>query len=542
MSKPYPSAERFHALDATRAFALLLGVGLHAALSFVPSITGWVIVDVSGHWFFNWFCFSIHTFRMQLFYMIAGFFARMLYQKRGFTGFLKNRLCRIGLPFLVFWPALVSLNNLAWTWGGNISGGNLIPVPLGPYLRDLFTQGLIFKTFSQGGSFHMAHLWFLYYLLLLYVLAVALRWLILKALPDSLHISDRADRFVAQGIDSPRLIACLTLGMGLFLWRMDGWFGVDTPAGTLVPSMPVLVLYGTFFGLGWLIQRQASLLQQFARHWRWQVMAGTVLTVILYFASDHLDKLGVNAVNQSPWIGSGQILNWPRFLAGLKEGATPATARPAMANLWQHIPEPERAVILKTGDNCLPEVRTGVCNEISKLLSHPDLFSAGANRSTNQPPAAEIGTLMMANRATLEELYGAEVIRHPRKLSWYQPVKFIYSMGYSLTMWLLVFGILGFFQATFTSHTPVVRYIADSAYWIYLLHMPLVPFLQVWMGRWVFPGLLKFLLINLITLIILFLTYHLFVRSTILGKFINGQRYPFTPLWPWRPAQKPEAK
>lgn len=90
MSKPYPSAERFHALDATRAFALLLGVGLHAALSFVPSITGWVIVDVSGHWFFNWFCFSIHTFRMQLFYLIAGFFARMLYQKRGFAGFSKT--------------------------------------------------------------------------------------------------------------------------------------------------------------------------------------------------------------------------------------------------------------------------------------------------------------------------------------------------------------------------------------------------------------------------------------------------------------------
>ena len=210
MSKPYPSAERFHALDATRAFALLLGVGLHAAGSFIPN-TGWPIVDVSAHWSFDYLCFSVHTFRMQLFYLIAGFFARMLYQKRGFTGFSKNRLCRIGLPFVVFWPALVSVNNMAWTWGGNISGKNLIPVPLVPYLRDMFTQGLIFKTFSQGGVFNMAHLWFLYYLLLLYVLAVALRWLILTALPDSLHIRDRADRFVAQGINSPSVVYHISL-------------------------------------------------------------------------------------------------------------------------------------------------------------------------------------------------------------------------------------------------------------------------------------------------------------------------------------------
>jgi uncharacterized membrane protein len=35
---PYPPADRLHALDAVRGFALLLGVAFHAALSFMP---GW---------------------------------------------------------------------------------------------------------------------------------------------------------------------------------------------------------------------------------------------------------------------------------------------------------------------------------------------------------------------------------------------------------------------------------------------------------------------------------------------------------------------
>ena len=43
------TSERVHALDAVRALALLLGVVLHAAMSFVPGIgsVGWPIVDRS---------------------------------------------------------------------------------------------------------------------------------------------------------------------------------------------------------------------------------------------------------------------------------------------------------------------------------------------------------------------------------------------------------------------------------------------------------------------------------------------------------------
>jgi hypothetical protein len=48
------------------------------------------------------------TFRMSLFFAVAGFFGYMLLEKRGAGGFARNRAKRIALPFLVFWPLMLA--------------------------------------------------------------------------------------------------------------------------------------------------------------------------------------------------------------------------------------------------------------------------------------------------------------------------------------------------------------------------------------------------------------------------------------------------
>jgi uncharacterized membrane protein len=72
--------DRLHALDAVRGFALLAGVVLHAAMSFLPgfAITGLPIVDSSPSATLGVAFFVIHMFRMSLFFFIAGFFGRLL--------------------------------------------------------------------------------------------------------------------------------------------------------------------------------------------------------------------------------------------------------------------------------------------------------------------------------------------------------------------------------------------------------------------------------------------------------------------------------
>jgi hypothetical protein len=60
----------------------------------------------------------------------------------------------------------------------------------------------------------------------------------------------------------------------------------------------------------------------------------------------------------------------------------------------------------------------------------------------------------------------------------------------------------------------------------------LVAALQVGLAHAAWPGLIKFALINAIAFPILFLSYHYLVRSTIIGRMLNGQSYPFV-VWPF---------
>jgi peptidoglycan/LPS O-acetylase OafA/YrhL len=51
-------------------------------------------------------------------------------------------------------------------------------------------------------------------------------------------------------------------------------------------------------------------------------------------------------------------------------------------------------------------------------------------------------------------------------------------------MWSLVFLTVGIFQKLCSRPNPVVRYIADSSYWMYLIHLPLVIWLQIAVAEW----------------------------------------------------------
>ena len=80
--------ERLHALDAVRAAALLLGIVLHATMSFFLPIP---TADVSQSATLTVAFYAIHIFRMSAFYLIAGFFARMVVERRGVAQFVRDR-------------------------------------------------------------------------------------------------------------------------------------------------------------------------------------------------------------------------------------------------------------------------------------------------------------------------------------------------------------------------------------------------------------------------------------------------------------------
>ena len=103
-------SERLHALDAVRGFALVLGIFFHATMSFLPSEgPTWMISDPQRSPLLGGAFFTLHIFRMTTFFIIAGFFARMLFHRRGLAGFARDRGKRIALPLVVGWLPVFAL-------------------------------------------------------------------------------------------------------------------------------------------------------------------------------------------------------------------------------------------------------------------------------------------------------------------------------------------------------------------------------------------------------------------------------------------------
>jgi len=96
----------------------------------------------------------------------------------------------------------------------------------------------------------------------------------------------------------------------------------------------------------------------------------------------------------------------------------------------------------------------------------------------------------------------------------------------SIIIWLFIFGITGLFLRYTSKHSKKMRYISDSSYWVYLIHLPLTAFIPGLIAEWPIPAFIKFLIILIVTTIICFVTYHYFVRATFIGKFLNGRKYP----------------
>ena len=106
--------QRFHALDATRAGALLLGIVLHATMSFFLPFPA---RDVSQSTTLAVVFFVVHAFRMSVFYLIAGFFGHLAFHRRGTRRFVKDRAKRILVPMLAGWPILAPATIAAVAWG-----------------------------------------------------------------------------------------------------------------------------------------------------------------------------------------------------------------------------------------------------------------------------------------------------------------------------------------------------------------------------------------------------------------------------------------
>ena len=271
------SAQRYHGLDFIRASMLLLGVVIHVAASFVegPAGADWPYRDPNTTPWAGFIVLAIHIFRMPVFFVIAGFFAALIQDRKGLIALARNRFFRIAIPFGVGWVLLFPIVNISFLVGILREFGSDADAQTAKSAIAVATLS------NPWANPQLIHLWFLYYLLMLYVIALIITPLCRFA-PASLRT------FVAQGTHAlmqgrlrllrmPVLVALTWLAM---LPMQMPW--IDTPS-TFVPQWHVLVCYGFFFAVGWTMFLERGMIE-FLKAWAGTRMICGVIALVVSLA------------------------------------------------------------------------------------------------------------------------------------------------------------------------------------------------------------------------------------------------------------------
>lgn len=227
--------QRIHYLDQVRAFAMLLGVFFHAAFPYsTDAQNGWFLKDTSDSMSFTIFIVFSHLFRMALFFLVAGFFANLLIQKRGVKAFLKNRAIRILLPFVIFFPIIMTIFIFIFYFISRY----LPEEALSPLLANMLFAINNPEAASEGQTLSTAHLWFLYNLVYFCLFAAILQRFRFSYLR----------KFMSFVFNSGWHL----LFLPLFL--VPALYSVKVPASTpdsFSPQLWSYGYYGLFFFFGW---------------------------------------------------------------------------------------------------------------------------------------------------------------------------------------------------------------------------------------------------------------------------------------------------
>jgi len=143
---------RIHFMDSMRATLMMLGVVIHSAVIFDPR-EPWLISSSSKSELAMILAETFHSFRMESFFVVSGFFCLLSIRKYSVSAFLKIRVQRIIVPLVFTALTLNSLQVILLNY-------------LGLYQFDLYDY------LSKGE--YISHLWFLTNIIVYFVAAILL--------------------------------------------------------------------------------------------------------------------------------------------------------------------------------------------------------------------------------------------------------------------------------------------------------------------------------------------------------------------------------
>lgn len=522
--------KRQHDLDALRAIAMLIGIVLHASLSFAP--IPWVVNDVQQSSAYVFLFSAIHGFRMPLFFLISGYFTAMLWRKRGLRGLVLQRAKRILLPLILgcmtIVPAMFAVSSLASR-----------PKPQ--------TDAVDHFALAETGDSETLKS------------AIQSKAIAVDALHPNSGASlltvatfcghpDTVEMLLNQGADPNQKNgdAGTPLHVAVFMGRVDSTklllaagANPETLDGTgNTPKDNLKIDFGTTNYIAQLYGQ--TLVEKELEDGRAQIaemlgdkivveetskLAGLYGLLFQFPAFMHLWFLAFLCWLVIAFCGYAVVARWISF-----ESLPKGFFCSPLSLIWLVPLTMLPQLFMMTGVYGA-DTSVGLLPIPSVLAYYAIFFFFGAIYWDLGDHEQALGrkwyfmlpvALLVVFPIGLELVSGtfgilSDEVREANEL-------LVGSFFESLFAWMMIFASIGMFRSLFSNASPTMRYISDSSYWLYLVHLPLVILAQWFVRDWPVPSWLKFAGIVIVVSAFLLLTYEYMVRYTIIGRMLNGPK------------------
>ncbi len=555
MSNQTAPVDRRHDLDALRTFAMLLGIALHAALAYIGA--GWVVSDQRTSAGLGMLVAATHGFRMPLFFLLSGFFTAMLWRRRGPAYLLSQRARRVLLPLilgcLTIVPAMWGVTN--WAVSQQTEQVRAAAAEHAPRERaptpDIWTvaaygdmEGLRAYTADSELLNTLDPTWGV----------TPLGWTAIRNTPEATKylLEIGADPSAPyQDRNTPLHTACFfgRAEVAELLLRA----GADQTAASATGERPADAMrhdQQTTEFIANMVKVPIDYKEVTAGRERIRRMIEGA-DVAQSKATPHAQ----GGDDWSQWLRSQlrsdlffQHLWFLWFLCWLNAGfaivvllarVLPSVKLPAalvgspLCLLWL-VPLTLLTQSQMHGDGAIPgfgpDTSAGLIPVPHVLLYYATFFGFGALMYCVRGSGARFGRFwyVMLPIALITLPFGlmfgykaagaADIIADDGARRW---VSCLLQVLYA---WLATLGLLGLFESMLAKDRPWVRYVSDSSYWLYLVHLPLIIVGQALFLRTDLPPLAEFILLTITTTAVLLVSYHFAVRYTPIGALLNGKR------------------
>lgn len=540
-------------MDALRAFAMLLGILLHGCMSFTgfPSF----VQDSHTSMAFVLLILPIHGFRMQLFMLVSGYFTMMVWRKRGLKSMFRQRFQRIFIPCMLGLVTVIPAMELAMVWAMNYdtkqaaSQADGSPATLPEAIRRHDLPALN-KLIESGADVNQADVEFkippLNWAALAGDVEAAKILIDHKADLNSKTADGNTALFHAAFLGRVEVLKLLVeKGADVTLKNNKGETAVDatgTPMGATAfvtrmlritlkdeeeivagreESRHELKKHGATSGKDSrsnnLLVRARNAYTDFLSSERFQTSLtrhGKPVHLVLTSVFHHLWFLWylcwlvcfftVGAV----LFGGGRKWNFPQMKLKSKNRFWWLVGVTMLPQLFMGATSPSFG----------PDTSTGILPPPHLLAYYGIFFGVGALYFDCENESLELGKRWRRTLPLMLLLvFPAGMATMSRPV-----IGGLVQAGYT---WAMVFALMGLFQEKMQFENQKIRYLSDSAYWLYLAHMPLLIVFQGWVKNWDIRCGFKYIFICSLATALLLLSYEYLVRYTFIGWLLNGKKH-----------------